>query len=66
MTLKIAQINDTIAFTFMEQLVEGTVLKIYQNSVLVEIKPIFYEMYKGELLNERTVVNHRRYKCLSN
>lgn len=65
MSLKIAQINDTITFTFMEQLVEGTVLKVYQNSVLVEIQPLYYQMYKGELLNERTVVNHRRYKCLT-
>lgn len=60
----LAKIGDVITFYRMDEWMEGTVMKHYENSVLVKIHHAHYQKWKDELPNNMTVVNHRNYYLL--
>lgn len=57
------QIGNTILFEKDRYCYEGTVLKTYDNSVLVKVEK--GNMDKLNLPNNITIVNHKHYKILN-
>lgn len=57
-----AQANDEVLFNRFGQVLKGTVIKRYENSVVVRLTEESYERIKEELPNDLTVVNDKNYK----
>ncbi|KEK22879.1 YkvS family protein [Bacillus gaemokensis] len=58
----IANIGDTVLFKRGNLKITGLVIKLYSESVLVEIT----DADGGKFEFDRTVVNHKNYKILNN
>lgn len=59
-----AAVGDHITFSRYNIEISGTVQKLYDNSVLVELTEKSFERVMHEIPNEMTVVNHRNYKIV--
>ena len=57
-----ANVGDTILFQRNSLKITGSVLKLYTESVLVEIT----DVNGGTFEFDRTIVNHKNYKILNN
>lgn len=59
-----AAVGDHITFTRFNLNLAGTVQKLYDNSVLVELTEDSFKLVMHEIPNEMTVVNHRNYQIV--
>ncbi|WP_410981842.1 YkvS family protein [Bacillus cereus] len=55
------KLGDTVQFQRGKLIIKGSVIKIYSESVLVEIT----DVSGGTFEHDRTVVNHKNYKILN-
>ena len=60
-----AVIGNHITFSRFGFELYGTVQKIYDNSVLVELTEASFKLIMHEIPNEMTVVNHRNYTIIT-
>ncbi len=64
MNLQKAQANDQILFSRFNETLEGTVIKRYENSVVVKLTLESYNKVLEDLPNELTVVNDKNYQII--
>ena len=64
MNLKKAGAHDQILFNRFNETLEGTVIKRYENSVVVRLTAESYQKVREELQNDLTVVNDKNYKII--
>lgn len=64
MNLQKAQAHDQILFSRFNETLEGTVLKRYENSVVVKLTLESYNKVLEDLPNELTVVNDKNYQII--
>ena len=64
MNLQKAQANDQILFSRFNETLEGTVIKRYENSVVVRLTLESYNKVLEDLPNELTVVNDKNYQII--
>ncbi|MFF5995797.1 DUF2187 family protein [Lysinibacillus sp. KU-BSD001] len=64
MYLPKAKANDQILFNRFNETLEATVIKRYENSVVVRLTEDSYKKVHEELPNDLTVVNDRNYQIM--
>ena len=64
MNLQKARTHDQILFNRFNEKLEGTVVKRYENSVIVRLTGDSYKKVHEELPNDLTVVNDKNYKII--
>ncbi len=64
MNLQKAQAYDQILFSRFNETLEGTVIKRYENSVVVKLTLESYNKVLEDLPNEMTVVNDKNYQII--
>ncbi|WP_413364357.1 DUF2187 family protein [Lysinibacillus sp. 3P01SB] len=64
MNLQKARAHDQILFTRFNETLEGTVMKRYENSVVVKLTLESYNKVLEDLPNDLTVVNDRNYQII--
>lgn len=64
MNLQKARAHDHILFNRFNATLEGTVIKRYENSVVVKLTADSYKKVREELQNDLTVVNDKNYKII--
>ena len=64
MNIQKARAHDRILFNRFNTTLEGTVVKCYENSVIVKLTGDSYKKVREELQNDLTVVNDKNYKII--
>lgn len=64
MNLQKARAHDQILFHRFNETLEGTVLKRYENSVVVKLTLESYQKVLEDLPNDLTVVNDKNYQII--
>lgn len=64
MNLQKARTHDQVLFNRFNETLEGTVVKRYENSVIVRLTGDSYKKVHEELPNDLTVVNDKNYKII--
>ncbi|MGM9950891.1 MAG: DUF2187 family protein [Lysinibacillus sp.] len=64
MNIQKAQPHDQILFNRFNETLEGTVMKRYENSVVVKLTIESYNKVLEDLPNDLTVVNDRNYQII--
>lgn len=64
MNLQKARAHDQILFTRFNETLEGTVMKRYENSVVVKLTLESYNKVLEDLPNDLTVVNDKNYQII--
>ena len=59
-----ARAHDQIVFNRFNATLEGTVMKRYENSVVVKLTADSYKKVREELQNDLTVVNDKNYQII--
>ena len=64
MNIQKARAHEQILFNRFNATLEGTVIKRYENSVVVKLTAESYKKVREELQNDLTVVNDKNYKII--
>ncbi|KGR87231.1 DUF2187 family protein [Lysinibacillus odysseyi] len=64
MNVQKARVHDQILFNRFNETLEGTVIKRYENSVVVKLTLESYNKVLEDLPNDLTVVNDKNYQII--